>query len=271
VIRFGRGVETVWMTLVKKATIEQWRAIDEQYGSEAWPKGKAAAVLVTATVCLVLPRYFGQHTAVSKFALLAQLSAALPYPKLHGDVYWALFKLFNYGLLPYLCMRWVLGRSWRDFGVRAVETRGALITYACMLLVVMPFVFVASGTQAFLKTYPKCGGAADDLTSLVIWELAYGLQFLMLEMFFRGFLIFALARTLGSLAIFVMIVPYAMIHFSKPFAECMGSIVAGIALGTVALRTGSIWGGVLLHCVVAWSMDLLALWRTDRLWSLLFG
>jgi membrane protease YdiL (CAAX protease family) len=261
----------VWIALVKKATIEQWRAIDQQYGSEAWPKGKAAAVLVTTAICLILPRYFGRASAVTKFAMLSQLTAALPYPKLHGYVYWSLFKLFNYGLVPYVCMRLVLKRSWRDFGVRAVETRAALITYACMLLVVMPFVLIASSTQTFLHTYPKCRVAADDLTSFVIWELAYGLQFLMLEMFFRGFLIFALARTIGSLAIFVMIVPYAMIHFSKPLAECTGAIIAGIALGTVALRTGSIWGGVLLHVVVAWSMDLLALWRTDRLWSLLSG
>jgi membrane protease YdiL (CAAX protease family) len=61
-----------------------------------------------------------------------------------------------------------------------------------------------------------------------------------------------------------------MIHFSKPLAECLGSILAGIALGTVALRTGSIWGGVLVHCLVAWSMDLLALYRTGQLGRLLF-
>jgi membrane protease YdiL (CAAX protease family) len=102
----------------------------------------------------------------------------------------------------------------------------------------------------------------------VIWELSYGLQFLMLELFFRGFLIFALARVIGSLAIFVMIVPYAMIHFSKPLPECLGSIIAGLALGTVALRTGSIAGGVLVHCAVAWSMDLLALYRTGKLFAL---
>jgi membrane protease YdiL (CAAX protease family) len=47
--------------------------------------------------------------------------------------------------------------------------------------------------------------------------------------------------------------------------------VAGIVLGTVALRTGSIWGGVLVHCAVAWSMDLLALYRTDRLLQLFTG
>jgi membrane protease YdiL (CAAX protease family) len=87
----------------------------------------------------------------------------------------------------------------------------------------------------------------------------------MLEFFFRGFLLFALARYLGPLAIFVMIVPYAMIHFGKPLAECLGSILAGIALGTVALRTASIYGGVAVHCAVAWSMDLFALAATDRL------
>jgi membrane protease YdiL (CAAX protease family) len=79
-----------------------------------------------------------------------------------------------------------------------------------------------------------------------------------------------LARYIGSLAIFVMVVPYAMIHLGKPIAECFGSILAGIALGTIALRTGSIWGGVLVHCTVAWSMDLLALLRTGKLFGL-FG
>jgi membrane protease YdiL (CAAX protease family) len=261
----------VWESLVKRATIEQWQVIDRDYRQAGLPSLQAAAVLTTMALCLVLPRYFGQDTAVTKFAWLQQLSAMLPYPSLHGHVYWALFKLLNYGLLPYACMRLVLKRPLRDFGVRLVETRAAVLTYAAMLLVIAPFVIVASGTDAFLRTYPKCAAAGDGLGPLLVWELAYGLQFLMLEVFFRGFVIFALARWIGSLAIFVMVVPYAMIHFGKPFAECLGSIVAGIALGTVALRTGSIWGGVLVHCAVAWSMDLLALYRTDRLLGLFTG
>jgi membrane protease YdiL (CAAX protease family) len=134
-----------------------------------------------------------------------------------------------------------------------------------------PFVVLASGSPSFLRTYPKCAAAADGIVQLLVWESAYALQFLLLELFFRGFLTFALARVMGSLALFVMIVPYVMIHSSKPLAECLGSMVAGIALGTMALRTGSIWGGVLVHCAVAWSMDLLALHRTGRLLSLFAG
>jgi membrane protease YdiL (CAAX protease family) len=158
----------------------------------------------------------------------------------------------------------VLQRPLSDFGVRFVESRRALQVYAVMLAVMIPCVLFASTTDAFLRTYPKCKAAGDGLVPLLIWEALYGLQFLLLELFFRGFMTFALARVIGSLGLFVMVVPYAMIHGNKPIAECLGSIVAGIALGTIALRTGSIWGGVLLHCGVAWSMDLLALARSGR-------
>ena len=63
----------------------------------------------------------------------------------------------------------------------------------------------------------------------------------------------------------VMIVPYVMIHFEKPFAECLGAIVAGFVLGTLSLRTGSMWWGAAIHTVVAWSMDLLSLGHQGRL------
>ena len=39
----------------------------------------------------------------------------------------------------------------------------------------------------------------------------------------------------------------------------IGAIFAGLLLGTLAMRTRSIWGGVLIHAGVAISMDVLAL------------
>jgi membrane protease YdiL (CAAX protease family) len=41
-------------------------------------------------------------------------------------------------------------------------------------------------------------------------------------------------------------------------AETFGAIGAGLILGTLAMRTRSIWGGVMIHVGVAWTMDLLA-------------
>jgi uncharacterized protein len=255
----------MWKRLVTTLTLEQWRAIDAQYRTESLPDTRPAWVLVTAAVSLVLPRFFGQARAFVEFPALAELWSGLPYPSLHPHLWWALFKLLNYGLLPLLCIKLVLHRPLSDYGLRFVDDRRIVGLYFSMLCVVAPFVYWASTTKAFLRTYPKYDFAGESLPQLLIWELAYGLQFLMLEFFFRGFLIFSLARYIGSLAVFVMVVPYAMIHLSKPFAECMGSIVAGIALGTIALRTGSIWGGVAVHCAVGWGMDLLALARTGKL------
>ncbi|MCA9320336.1 MAG: CPBP family intramembrane metalloprotease, partial [Planctomycetes bacterium] len=59
-------------------------------------------------------------------------------------------------------------------------------------------------------------------------------------------------------AIFVMVIPYAMIHFTKPMPEAFGAIFAGVALGYLAMRTRSFYGGILLHYAVALTMDLLA-------------
>jgi membrane protease YdiL (CAAX protease family) len=68
---------------------------------------------------------------------------------------------------------------------------------------------------------------------------------------------------MGSHAIFAMVVPYCMIHYGKPFPETMGAIVAGIVLGTLAMKTRSIWSGFLIHVSVAISMDVAALMQTE--------
>jgi membrane protease YdiL (CAAX protease family) len=70
---------------------------------------------------------------------------------------------------------------------------------------------------------------------------------------------------MGSTAIFVMSVPYCMIHFGKPYLEAHGAIVAGVVLGSLSMKTRSIYGGFLLHVSVAVLMDLLALYKRSGL------
>ena len=80
-------------------------------------------------------------------------------------------------------------------------------------------------------------------------------------MFFRGFWLGVLRRSFGSGAIFAMAVPYCMIHFGKPYLEAVGAIVAGIALGSLSMKTKSIYQGFLVHITVAALMDWLSLRR----------
>ena len=79
------------------------------------------------------------------------------------------------------------------------------------------------------------------------------------------------APALGSAAIFAMAVPYCMIHYGKPYLEAHGAIVAGVVLGSLAMRTRSIYAGFLVHITVAFMMDFLALWRRGALPTTLLG
>jgi hypothetical protein len=74
-----------------------------------------------------------------------------------------------------------------------------------------------------------------------------------------------LRRTLGAAAVFAMAVPYCMIHYGKPYLEAHGAIVAGVVLGSLSMRTRSIYAGFLLHITVAVGMDALSLWKRGAL------
>ena len=69
----------------------------------------------------------------------------------------------------------------------------------------------------------------------------------------------ALRPAIGANAIWVMCVPYMMIHLPKLWLEASGAILFGLFLGILALRSRSIWGGVLVHAGVAVSMDVVSL------------
>ena len=77
-----------------------------------------------------------------------------------------------------------------------------------------------------------------------------------IELFFRGFLIFAFVRYVGAAAILPMATFYCSIHFGKPMFECVSSFFGGLILGVIAYRTQSIVGGLAVHLGVAWMMEI---------------
>ena len=89
-----------------------------------------------------------------------------------------------------------------------------------------------------------------------LYELSYGIDFVTIEFFFRGFLILAFARYAGKQAILPVAAFYCSIHFGKPLFECITSYFGGIILGAVVFNTRSIWGGLIVHLGIAWLMEL---------------
>jgi membrane protease YdiL (CAAX protease family) len=90
----------------------------------------------------------------------------------------------------------------------------------------------------------------------LLFELSYGIDFVTIELFFRGFLVLAFVRHAGEEAILPMAVFYCSIHFGKPLAECISSFFGGIILGVVVYKTGSITGGLVVHLGIAWLMEI---------------
>lgn len=259
--------------LLKLLTVDQWDAIDRDYRVES-PRVRLqeVAIFFTVAVILTLQKYLGSKKFfdenLANLPFLVPLKALL-WPNLLGHLYWAWFSIGSYMLIP-MALAWTMYREKpSDYGFSLAQARHHVPIYGLMFLGIAPLVVLASGNPEFLARYPFYAKAGNSWGELLLWEFSYGMQFVALEYFFRGFMLVPLARHIGAYAIFAMVVPYCMLHFAKPLPETVGSILAGTILGTLALRTRSVFGGVLIHVAVAWSMDLLALWRKGSLAGLL--
>ena len=138
--------------------------------------------------------------------------------------------------------------------------------YFIMLLVMLPLIFWASFQQDFTQEYPVFkywkmrpvfGMTQEQLFSF--YEIFYLLDFINVEILFRGLLVIGMIKCMGEEAILPMVVTYAFLHFGKPPAETVGSIFGGYILGVIALRSENILGGYMIHMGVAFLMDIFAI------------
>ena len=237
-----------------------------------WDSRPLVALVLVSTV-LMFHEYYGNRPYFEytlRPALLrwaeAHVSTENPdplglvrYDELYGHGFWALTRVLGY-LLPIPV--WLLAYrkdSLLDMGLRGRGFFAHWKLYGLFLAVVAGAMVIVARSPDFGTYYPFYKGASRSWWDLILWESMYFAQFFALELFFRGWLLGALKPRMGSAAIFVMAVPYCMIHFGKPYLEVGGAIVAGIALGSLAMKTKSIFQGFLLHITIALSMDLLAL------------
>jgi len=242
-------------------TIDQWRAIDAETEREPGEAGmtswKVLVILVVAAVSLTLQEYIGDRGAFERW--FATRGRPDPYFELKGFAWWSSWRVIGYVVMPLITIALLRGERIRDYHFSLKGFTKHLWVYVLLFTLITPAVMIASTTVAFRHTYPFYRLANRSHFDLWTWEAFYAAQFVSLEIFFRGFLLNGLRRAFGANAIFVMIVPYCMIHYGKPMPETLGAIGAGVILGTLAMRTKSIWGGVLIHIGVAMTMDVLAL------------
>jgi uncharacterized protein len=227
-----------------------------------------AAVGLTCISYLKNPEYFEAITRNTPLAGIGNEAANPTNNNLYGLIWWVFVSVTFYFIVPALFVRFVQKRKLSEIGLALSIEKGFFKLLAQCIAIMLPLVYLMSLTSGFINKYPFLrvyDGSPYLSSSLLIWELIYFLQFFGLEFFFRGFLVHSLKDALGKYAIFAMTVPYTMIHFQKPMAETFAAIMAGIFLGWLSLRNGNIWMGLVLHCTVAFSMDILALYNKSLL------
>jgi membrane protease YdiL (CAAX protease family) len=130
-----------------------------------------------------------------------------------------------------------------------------------------PLIWLMSTARDFQARYPFYPVQPGEglSTNLLLWEGAYLIQFVAVEFLFRGFMLHGTKHRFGYYAVFVMAIPYCMIHFAKPLPEALAAIVSAVVLGTLSLKSRSIWLGVVIHYSVAGGMDFAALWQKHLL------
>jgi len=165
-----------------------------------------------------------------------------------------LWTLYKVGLLP--------GKSF-DAAVGLTRKNFNTLPYFGLLLCTVPLIVLASTQHDFLLVYPKVknlafikGYAKPVWPWKLLYEISYGLDFLGIELFFRGLLIVVLVNYVGPDAILPMAAFYCTIHFGKPLGECISSFFGGLILGVLAARTRTILGGLIVHLGLAWLMEL---------------
>jgi membrane protease YdiL (CAAX protease family) len=224
-----------------------------------WP---LATMCVLACVSLGFVQFVGD---TSTFAQLFPLKLRDPDWMLTYRAWWVMCTVLGFLVLPAAFMLLSPGKKIRDCNLSWRGLREHFWIYVALYAAVFPVIYLVSWSPSFYSYYPMYANAGRSWRDLLLWEGLYAGQFIALEFFFRGFLVGGLGRYIGILAVPVSVMPYMMLHFAKPWPEAYAAIVAGFVLGWLAWKTKSIWGGVLIHCAVAVSMDLLALSHKGQL------
>lgn len=233
---------------------------------------KVISILFTVAFSLLFIQYFGDFNFLIETLRsvkldgisnsIIDLQTYFPNDRLFNLTYWVAVMLTFYLIIPLFIVKLVFKDKFSDYGLSPKGMLKSYKIYIVFFLFMVPLILFVSTTHSFQHKYPFYSPFGESLwPNFVIWQCLYLSQFFALEFFFRGFMLHGIKKRFGFYSIWVMMIPYMMIHFQKPMPETIGAIFAGIILGALSLKSRSVWLGVAIHYSVAITMDLAALWQ----------
>jgi membrane protease YdiL (CAAX protease family) len=130
------------------------------------------------------------------------------------------------------------------YGLRLGDWRWGAALLLAGLAVMTPIILWLAGLPSFHSYY---GGATVPLGVALANNLV---ELVPAEFLFRGFLMFALWRRIGPLALVVVQVPFVLTHLGKPDVELWSTFFGGSIFAWLDWRTRSILWSALGHVCV---------------------
>ncbi len=197
---------------------------------------------------LALPRRATIAVIVTTALIVAdQLRFAIPSDAADGlaglrplDV--ARFALFL--VVPALVVVIGFRDDLRRYALRLGDWRWGVGLLAAGLVVMTPIILGLAASPEFRGYY------GSGTTTLGVALLNNLVSLLPAEFLLRGFLMFALWRRIGPLALVVVQVPFVLTHIGKPELELWSTFIGGAVYAWLDWRTGSIVWSALGHVYV---------------------
>lgn len=182
--------------------------------------------------------------------------------KFYSALYWFSADGFLMLIVPLILIPLVLKGKPSDYGLRIGDYKFGIKSSLLFILVMLPFLWIISGSESFARTYPQGGSyVRENIEVLLYYELFVGLYMFAWEFFWRGYMMFGLKEKFGYYAIFIQMVPFFILHRGKPDIETFSSIFAGLILGAQAWRANSFIYCFIVHWGVMIFVDVISVLR----------
>ncbi|ACJ16091.1 membrane-associated metalloprotease [Thermococcus onnurineus NA1] len=156
---------------------------------------------------------------------------------------WAAYNAAFYVVLP-LAVGYLLGFKPRELGFQ-LGNREGYKWFAVLFLLSIPISLYGTRVPEMKNYYPIF--AYSNWIDFLLKELAVGAIMFAHEAFYRGILLFPLAKKNEWLAILAQDVPYTLVHIGKPGIEILYAFFAGIVFAKMDLKGKSFLPSFLLH------------------------
>nr|WP_245250440.1 CPBP family archaeomyxosortase MrtA [Thermococcus stetteri] len=154
----------------------------------------------------------------------------------------AIVSIF-YLLIPATISK-LMGFRWEELGIAWPNGKG-LKLFAVLFLASIPLSIYGGSIPEMRSYYPVFRYSGP--LSFLVGEIGMGIVMLAHEAFYRGFLLFPLAKKNEWLAVILQDIPYTLVHIGKPGIEVPYAFVAGIIFAKMDLKGKSFVPSFLLH------------------------